>query len=93
MLNKGSLWIVSSLLLGVATIIVGRTLWHLGDVYWALLIVLGLAHLSVTAVLFVVPSAFRYLKIFTVVLLVLGQWRWIEFIAMVTAWKLHGFAP
>lgn len=79
--------------LATASIVVNETLSHLGDAYWLLLWSLALIHLIISVMLLIAAPRKLLFGIAVVVLLIIGQWRAIEMIAMLTIWSLRGFAP
>ena len=75
-----------------ATIWAEKTHWFDGDNFFLLSMLGGLHFFATALVLWLFPPG-KILRIVAVLFLIVGQWRWIEFIAMVTIWKLNGFAP
>lgn len=81
------------LVLAAASVFVNETLSHLGNTYWLLLWFLTLIHLITSVLLFIATPRKLLVGIALLALLIIGQWRAIQMIAMLTIWSLRGFAP
>ena len=80
-------------ILAFVSLVAGETLSHLGSAYWLLLWALALSHVVVSTAVIIISPEKRLVAVIVLVLLVMGQWRAIEMIAMLTIWSLRGFAP
>ena len=78
--------------------IAALTLWAqkaywLGSNNFLLLCVLLVVHVIVSgSLLWLLPGG-TFFKIAVIILLIVGQWWGIEFVAMLAIWYLRGFAP
>lgn len=81
------------IVVAAATIWVDRSLWHLGDTYWLLLVLLALVHLIVSGAVFVANPGRLLIRLGVVVLLIVGQWWLIQMLVMQVIWRLRGFGP
>lgn len=79
--------------LAASSVLVSETLSHLGDTYWFLLWSLALIHVIFSVMLLIATPRKLLPGLAVVTLLIIGQWRAIEMIAMLTIWSLRGFAP
>lgn len=92
LINKAA-GLATCAVISIASVVANETLTHLGDVYWFDLWSIAVTHLVVSAVV-LANTPRNFLFTFAVVaLLVVGQWRALQMIAMLTIWQIRGFAP
>lgn len=77
----------------VSTLLPKESLWHLGSIYWLVLELLALVHVIVSGAVFVVNPGRLLVRLYMVVVLIVGQWWVIQMIVMQVIWRLRGFAP
>ena len=75
------------------SVLVNETLSYLGSTYWFLLWSLALIHLGVSAVVLFASPRKILIGLAVLALLIIGQWRAIQMIAMLTIWSVRRFAP
>lgn len=85
--------LVSCLLLTAGSVLINEKLTRLGGTYWLLLWSAAFVHLGVSVVVLVVSQRKKLVGVALLALLVIGQWRAIEMLAMLTIWSLRRFAP
>ena len=93
MQNKKPVCLAICAVIAVISVVANETLTHLGDAYWIGLWSIAIVHLIASAVaLAATPRNFLF-SFAVVALLVIGQWRALQMVAMLTIWLIRGFAP
>lgn len=91
--KKTGVGLASCLLLTIGSLFINEQLTHLGGAYWLLSWSIAFFHLGDSVFVLIFSPRKKLAGITLLALLVVGQWRPIEFLAMLTIWTLRGFAP
>ena len=93
MLHKKPVQLAICAVIAIVSVVANETLTHLGNAYWAGLWSIAVTHLAVSGLAIAARPRNFLFSCAVLVLLIIGQWRTLEMIVMLTIWSVRGFAP